>query len=128
MVQSVAFRVIAIAVPSLALLIGVPLALTPFAGDPRGPFGPYILTAAPFYAAVLASPGYLACLVNPSGAKASSPIRRWWIRASLVLAALASAAGILGASVMLLFGPPAVVTFGCVVYLWVRFERDARTR
>ncbi len=125
MVQNSAFRVVAVIVPAVGVLVGAPLAFTPFAGDPRGIFGPYFLTAIPVYAAVLAAPGYLACVFENVGARASSVRRRWWIRCSLLVAALAAVAGIWGASLMFLFGPPALVALICVVYLWTRFERAA---
>ncbi len=123
MVQNSVFRLVAVLVPALGVVLGAPLAFTPFAGDPRGIFGPYFLTAVPLYAAVLAAPGYLACVFEDVGAGASSSTRRWWIRFSLLVAALAAVAGIRGASLMFLFGPPAVVTLICVVPLWTRFER-----
>ncbi len=123
MVHSNAFRVIATVVPALGVLIGLPLAFTPFEGDPRGILGPYFLTAVPVYAALLAAPGYLVCLFEDKGARSSSAARRWWIRTSLVLAVLVCLAGIWGASLMFLFGPPALVAIICVVYLWTRFER-----
>src|SRR6266542_5213705 len=123
MVQSKTFRVIAAVVPALGVLLGLPLALTPFEGDPRGIFGPYFLTAVPTYVAILAAPGYLMCLFENKGARSSSAARRWWIRTSLLLAMLVCFAGIWGASLMFLFGPPAVVALICVVYLWIRFER-----
>ena len=123
MVQSSVFRVVAVVVPALGMLVGAPLALAPFAGDPRGIFGPYFLTAVPVYAAVLAAPGYLACVFENVGARASSSTRRWWIRSSLLMAGLAAVAGVWGASLMFLFGPPALVALICVVYLWTQFER-----
>lgn len=123
MVQNTVFRGIALVAPALGIIIGLPLAGAPFAGDPRGVFGPYFLTALPVYVAIVAAPGYLACLLDGKGARASSPRRRWWIRTSLLLAIFVSVAGLWGATLMFLFGPLAVVAFICVVVLWVRFER-----
>jgi len=123
MVQSKVFRLVAVLVPALGVLVGLPLALTPFEGDPRGIFGPYFLTALPVFAAMAAAPGYLICLFDAVGARASSRPRRWWIRVSLLVALAASIAGLWGATRMFLFGPPALVALLCVVLLWVRFER-----
>jgi hypothetical protein len=123
MVHSRMFRAIAVIFPALGVVVGSPLATGPFAGDARGVFGPYFLMAVPVYCAVLAAPGYLTCLFEEHGARSSTAPRRWWIRASLALATLASAAGIWGAHLMILFGPPALVALGCVIWLWVRFER-----
>ncbi len=123
MVTSRSFRVVALVVPAVGVLAGAPLALAPFAGDPRGVFGPYFLTAIPVYAALLAAPGYLSCVFQNEGARASSAARRWWIRGSLLVATLVCGAAIWGATLMFLFAPPALVTLVCVVYLWTRFER-----
>lgn len=123
MVRSLPFGIVALGFPVLGVLLGLPLALGPFSGDPRGVFGPYFLTAIPVYAALIAAPGYLSCVIHDIGARASPPGRRWWIRGSLLLAALASLAGLWGATLMFLFGPPALGVLVCVVVLWVRFER-----
>jgi len=123
MVRNAAFRLVAVALPAVGVLVGLPLAGAPFAGDPRGFFGPYFFTALPVYVAVLAAPGYLACLFEPVGARASSWLRRWWIRASLGAAALAAVAGVWGSTLMFLFGPPSLASLICAVVLWRRFER-----
>jgi hypothetical protein len=123
MVRNLPFRIAAVGLPAIGGLLGMPLAMNPFYGDPRGIFGPYFVIALPVYAAVVAMPGYLSCLSSDVGARASSPVRRWWIRGSLLLGAAASIAGIWGATQMALFGPPAVGALICVVVLAVRFER-----
>ena len=108
----------------------VPLALLPFEalrGDPRGFFGPYFLLAVPDWLALFAAPGYLACIYDGRGARESSLRRRWWIRTSLLVAMLASMAALWGATLMVLFGPPALVTLICAVVLWWRFEGRARS-
>lgn len=123
MVRTLPFGIVALGLPMLGVLVGSPLALAPFTGDPRGVFGPYFFTALPVYAAILAAPGYLSCLLRDTGARASSPARRWWIRVSMTVAALASLAGIWGGTLMFLFAPPALGALVCIVVLWVRFER-----
>ncbi len=121
------FKVVAILVPGLALVVGIPLAAAPFAGDARGFFGPYFWTALPVYLGVLAAPGYIACITTSARARASGPARRWWIRASLLVAALVSLAALWGATLMFLFAPPAIIVLVFVILLWVRFERATTT-
>lgn len=123
MVRSLPFGIVALGLPALGVLLGLPLALGPFSGDPRGVFDSSFLLALPVYAAVIAAPGYLSCAIHDVGARASAPRRRWWIRVSLLLAGLASLAGLWGATLMFLFGPPALGALVCVIVLWVRFER-----
>jgi hypothetical protein len=117
MVRSFGFALVAFAAPVLGVVLGLPLALPPL-GD-----GPILWAALPVYAAVLAAPGYLSCAYGAAGARASSARRRWWIRGSMLVAAAASIAALWGATLMFLFGPPGLVSLGCVGVLWTRFER-----
>lgn len=122
MLKTKLFRVLAVIVPGIGVLLGLPLAEGPFSGDPRGIFGPYMWLALPVYVALAAAPGYLACVLEDLGARASSVRRRWWVRVSLLGAVAVSLVGLWGASLMVLFGPPAVATLVIVVVVWVRFE------
>ena len=122
MLKTKLFRVLAVIVPGIGVLLGLPLAGGPFSGDPRGIFGPYMWLALPVYVALAAAPGYLACVLEDLGARDSSIRRRWWIRVSLLGAVAVSLAGIWGASLMILFGPPALATLVILVVVWIRFE------
>jgi hypothetical protein len=118
-----AFVLIGIAAPLVALVLSIPLAATPFAGDPRGFFGPYLLTALPTYAGVLGAPGYLYALVLRKDRRQVGGPTRAWVRLSLALAGFASAMGTVGSLMMPLFAPPAVVSFLCVASVLYWFER-----
>jgi hypothetical protein len=119
----VLYRVVCLVAPAVAMALGVPLALAPFSGDPRGIFGPYIVTALPVYVSVVAAPGYVVAVLGEREPLHRSSMKRWWVRMSLALGALCSLAGVLGSSLMFLFLPPSLVTLVCVGVVWAKFER-----
>jgi len=113
--------------PTLTMLIGMPLAGMPFAGDPRGFWAPYTLIALPFYLGLLAAPGYIAALLVDPRQLYLSAGRRLWVRASLILGLVCGVAGTIGGTMMVLFIPPALASaVGCGLLLR-RFERTGRT-
>jgi hypothetical protein len=115
--------------PLLTMLIGFPLAEAPFSGDPRGFWAPYTLLALPFYLGTVAAPGYLAALFTDPAWLHSTTGRRLWVRLSLGMSLLCSAASVAGGLLMVLFLVPALWAFGGTVVVWRRFElagREAR--
>jgi hypothetical protein len=124
--MSTFLRGLALVAPATAVVLALPLALGPFAGDPRGFFGPYFLAALPVWVAVLAAPGYLAALLVEQTRLLTTTPRRWWVRASLVAAAFCSLAGIIGTYWMFLFLPPSLVSLASTLVLLVRSLRPHR--
>ena len=117
------FVLVGIAAPLAALILSIPLAATPFAGDARGFFGPYLLTALPTYVGFLGAPGYLYALITRKDRRQVGGRTRVWVRLSLAFAGFASAMGTVGSLMMPLFAPPAVVSLLCVALVLFRFER-----
>jgi len=118
-----AFVLIGTVAPLVALVLSIPLAATPFAGDPRGFFGPYLLTALPTYAGALGAPGYLYALILRKDRRQVGSRTRTWVRLSLALAGFASTMGTVGSLMMPLFAPPAIVSLLCVALVLYWFER-----
>lgn len=119
----IAFSFLALVAPATALVLSIPLALTPLSGDPRGFFGPYLLVALPSYGGALAAPEYLYALLLRKEAATTSSGTRLWVRVSLALAGIASSLGVVGSVMMVLFAPPALVSLLCVAVVWFKFER-----
>jgi hypothetical protein len=122
--MSIVLRVLAVVAPATAIVLASPLALGPFAGDPRGFFGPYLPLALPVWIAVLAAPGYVVALFWDRERLLASRSRRWWVRTSLVAATLCSLAGILGAYWMFLFFPPSLLSLVSAVVLLARVRQN----
>jgi uncharacterized membrane protein len=116
-------QILALVAPAAAILIAMPVALGPFAGDPRGFFGPYFLTALPVWVAVLAAPGYVATLMVDPGRLFASRLGRWWAGVSLVAVAICSLIGVLAAYWMFLFFVPSLLSLISASVLLLRVFR-----
>ena len=122
----ITFRVLAILAPLIAVVLAMPMAFGPFSGDPRGIGGPYLLTALPVWFAVLAAPGYLAALLVEQEKWSRSRLGRWWVVASLAVAALCSLTGVLASSMMFLFLPPSLLSLISTAVLLYRAIRTPK--
>lgn len=109
--------------PILSILIALPIATMPFYPDERGTNPLMVLLAAPVYLGLVAAPGYLFAATSDTRAAELSSGRRLWVRASLVLANLSAAGGVIGGSMMFLFLPPSLVSLCCAACVFWRFER-----
>ena len=118
-------QILGLVAPAAAILIAMPVALGPFAGDPRGFFGPYFLTALPVWVALLAAPGYVVALLADPRRWSQSELGWWWVVASLAVAALCSLIGVVASSMMSLFLPPSLLS---LISTAVLLYRAIRTR
>jgi hypothetical protein len=127
--QTMLFRILAVLSPLAAIVLALPVALAPFAGDPRGVFGPYSLLGLPVWAALLAAPGYLVALFGDPRRWSQSELGWWWVVASLAIAALCSLIGVVASSMMFLFLPPSLLSFvssAVLLYRAVRTPKPGR--
>jgi len=114
----------AIVCPIAALLIAIPIGLLPAAGDLRPESRLFsALLAVPFWAGVLAAPGYWFLFRYRPKRTTLSGALRTWVRCSLGLATLAATLGGLATFVMPLFAPSAFALVA-TLKLWRRFEAD----
>jgi hypothetical protein len=123
LMQTMLFRILAVLSPLAAIVLALPVALSPFAGDARGVFGPYSLLGLPVWAALLAAPGYLVALFADSRRSSQSELRWWWVVASLAVAALCSLIGVVASSGMFLFLPPSLLSLVSTAVLLYRAIR-----
>ena len=116
--------ILAVLAPVAGVVLALPLASQPFgSGDPRGFFGPYLLTALPVWLALLAAPGYFAALFGDQRKLSRSSLGRWWVGISLAVAALCSVVGIIASFLMFLFLVPSLVSLISAVVLLYRAFR-----
>jgi hypothetical protein len=114
-----------VGVPLVSLLLSAPILteVLPYearSGDYHWPFWLIGLAAA---LALVAAPGYLYAVFMRSPPPLTSP-RKWWLRASLIAASVASLIGT--GFTILAFWPVAVfplASLGMCVWLWIEMQR-----
>jgi hypothetical protein len=111
-------------VPAAALLVGSPVGLSIWEGGNPSPA--LILLVSPFYLGLLGAPGYLFVAYAAPSSSSMGPGRRWWVRASLLLALVASLGGMWGGTQVFFLLPPSLISAVAVVLLWREFERAPR--
>ncbi len=112
--------------PILTFLLILPpiLELPPFL--PKGTTNPNLvqwLIVLPFYAGLLAAPGYVYAWAGHVDPRSLSTSTRCWVAASLVLVALASLAGTFLSLLTVIVAPFALWSFIMAIKLLRRFSR-----
>lgn len=109
------------AVPAAGLLLASPVASAIW-DAPRLTLQAALMVS-PFYIGLASAPGYLYLAYSGARAAHIGPGRRWWVRASLIGALVASLGGIWGGTMIFFLLPPSLVSAVAVVLLWNAFER-----
>jgi hypothetical protein len=109
--------------PALAILVGLPLVGSPFARGPDGGVAPWALVGVPVWLALLAAPGYAACLAVEPARLRRTASGRAWIRGSLAVLLACALLGAWAGTVAFAFALPSLATAACCVVLAWRFER-----
>lgn len=108
--------------PAVAMLMALPLAAMLVGPDPRPLTWVHWLLASPVVIGVLCFPGYAVAVIRHLHAEKQTPLRRWWIRLSLLGALYAALVGMAGGYWMAMFFPPSLLSFISSLYLLRRFE------
>jgi hypothetical protein len=83
-----------------------------------------LMVIAPFWAGLMAAPGYACIVISRWTAGATSPAERLWARTSLGLGTLACIGGLLmSGSLVVLFAGPCLLSTASVLYVLIHFER-----
>jgi O-antigen ligase len=102
--------------------VGLPLLGSPFARAPDGRLPPWALVGVPVYLALLAAPGYVACLAVDPARLRRTLLGRTWIRASLALLFACALLGAWAGTLALPFLLPSLATAACCAVAAWRFE------
>lgn len=110
--------------PAISLLLAAPAASTllPWNFQHVDAVQPLHFLLLAFYFGVLSAPGYVYAFQTRARAREVSMLARWWVRSSLVVAAICGFVGVIAGLWMVFFTPPSLLALYASLSLLGHFE------